>query len=309
MTTRVFGFREVTVSLLLALLALTALAQSPPQLAFDVASVRVASAGTPPRQRITDTRVEIVNMPMRSILLTAFRLAPIQLVAPDSVDRTRIDIQAVIPAGRPRRDVPEMLQALLRDRFGLATRTEPRPLSVYELHVVKGGLKMTEVQPLDELTKELQRADQTKSPTTTVSETVDGPILNAMISLGVRTATMSTKYDRTFTERGTQIIDAERMSIAQLVSVLTTTVDQLVVDKTGLAGVYKFRVELPQDAASVKRLIASGITTTVRGTPLTDPSGVSVFKAVEALGLKLEQRRSPVDVVVVDRLNTIPTPN
>jgi hypothetical protein len=37
-------------------------------------------------------------------------------------------------------------------------------------------------------------------------------------------------------------------------------------------------------------LLSIGITTTVQGTPLTDPTGVSVFKAVEGLGLKLEQR-------------------
>lgn len=37
--------------------------------------------------------------------------------------------------------------------------------------------------------------------------------------------------------------------------------------------------------------------------------GVSVFKERERLGLKLEQRRIPVEVIVVDRISRTPTAN
>jgi uncharacterized protein (TIGR03435 family) len=36
---------------------------------------------------------------------------------------------------------------------------------------------------------------------------------------------------------------------------------------------------------------------------------VSVFKAVEGLGLKLQERRAPVDVIVVDKIERTPTEN
>lgn len=97
--------------------------------------------------------------------------------------------------------------------------------------------------------------------------------------------------------------------MTELVSLLTTTVDEPVIDKTGLTGFYQFKIELPPDAASIRRMISSGTTTTVQGTPLTEPTGYSVFKALEGIGLKLEKRRSPVDVIVVDTLNIAPTPN
>ena len=309
MTARAFTSHIVAVT---ALLSLPAFAQSSSQLAFDVASVRVSSPGARASQRITDTRVDIINMPMRSVLQTAFGLTALtdfRLAAPGWVDQTRIDIQATIPAGRLRRDVPEMLRTLLKERFGLATHVEPRPMDVYELQVDKGGLKMTEVPPVDELTKELESVVSAKNPTDSVSETVDGPVRSGMISLGYRTTTTRSKYDRVFTARRTQLIDAARMSMSDLVSVLTTTVDEPVIDKTGLTGLYQFKIELPPDAASIRMMISAGTTTTVQGTPLTEPTGFSVFKALEGIGLKLEKRRSPVDVIVVDMLNTVPTPN
>ena len=309
MTARAFTSHVVAVA---ALLTLPAFAQSSSPLAFDVASVRVSSPGTRASERITDTRVDIINMPMRSVLQTAFGLTAqtrFRLAAPGWVEQTRIDIQATIPAGRLRRDVPEMLRTLLKERFALANHIEPRPMDVYELEIDKGGIKMTEVPPLDELTKELDAVVSAKNPTDSVSETVEGPVRTGMITLGYRTTTTRSKFDRVFTARRTQLIDAARMSMSDLVSVLTTTVDEPVIDKTGLTGLYQFKIELPPDAATIRSLIASGTTTTVQGTPLTEPTGFSVFKALEGIGLKLEKRRSPVDVIVVDALSTAPTPN
>jgi uncharacterized protein (TIGR03435 family) len=59
----------------------------------------------------------------------------------------------------------------------------------------------------------------------------------------------------------------------------------------------------------VPGLLAAGITTTVQGIPLTEPTGVSTVKAVEELGLKLEPRRMMVDTIVVDRIERTPTDN
>lgn len=40
-----------------------------------------------------------------------------------------------------------------------------------------------------------------------------------------------------------------------------------------------------------------------------EPTGADTFKAVEGLGLKLEERREPLDVLVVDTINRTPTEN
>jgi uncharacterized protein (TIGR03435 family) len=76
---------------------------------------------------------------------------------------------------------------------------------------------------------------------------------------------------------------------------------QPIIDSTGLNGVYQFNVELPLDARIVSMLIREG--------KLTDPTGVSPFSAMESLGLKLQRREAPIDVVVVDKLERTPTEN
>ena len=85
--------------------------------------------------------------------------------------------------------------------------------------------------------------------------------------------------------------------MANLVSALTSRisgVDRIVVDRTGLTGAFdvdlrwKFETE---DAAIRAQL------------PPPDPNAPSLFTALqEQLGLKLEATKSPVDVLVIDRV-------
>jgi hypothetical protein len=42
--------------------------------AFEVASVRLTQANTPPSRRVTDTRVDIVNMSLRALLVRVFQV-------------------------------------------------------------------------------------------------------------------------------------------------------------------------------------------------------------------------------------------
>jgi uncharacterized protein (TIGR03435 family) len=81
----------------------------------------------------------------------------------------------------------------------------------------------------------------------------------------------------------------------QLVSALTPFAGRVVLDRTGLGGLFDFDLEWspdrlprqPPDDPEPLRI---------------DPSGPSLFTAVqEQLGLKLESTKGPVDVLVVDR--------
>jgi uncharacterized protein (TIGR03435 family) len=74
-------------------------------------------------------------------------------------------------------------------------------------------------------------------------------------------------------------------------------------------GGYEFRIELPPDAAVIRRMLSTGTSTTVAGTPLTEPTGVSASDALEKVGLQLERRRTPIDVIVIDKLERTPTEN
>jgi len=70
-------------------------------------------------------------------------------------------------------------------------------------------------------------------------------------------------------------------------------------DNTGLTGRYDFKLEWSPDERQPNR----------DGEP-ADPNGASIFAAVqEQLGLKLEVKKFPVEMFVIDQLNKVPTAN
>jgi uncharacterized protein (TIGR03435 family) len=109
---------------------------------------------------------------------------------------------------------------------------------------------------------------------------------------------------------GGSVFNAARMTMAELVPFLWETMDAPVVDKTGLTGVYQFTLTLPRGAMGERHIreLASGRL----GASLSSAAptgGLSALKAIESLGLKLERRRVPLEVVVVDQISRTPTEN
>ncbi len=81
-------------------------------------------------------------------------------------------------------------------------------------------------------------------------------------------------------------------TMAQLADFLTFTVQRPVLDRTGLEGAYNIPLEMSQEELGK-----------------SDGSSPSIFTIVESLGLKLESRKVPVEVIVVDSGNKVPTEN
>jgi uncharacterized protein (TIGR03435 family) len=89
-----------------------------------------------PSSRVSPGRFEMVDVAARDIVARAFGIDWQQrsrVVAPNWADRDTFEIRAVMPAGATERDIPEMLNALLEERFRFKARIEQRPFSVYEL--------------------------------------------------------------------------------------------------------------------------------------------------------------------------------
>jgi uncharacterized protein (TIGR03435 family) len=86
-------------------------------------------------------------------------------------------------------------------------------------------------------------------------------------------------------------ITGQQMPMSVLVSLLSRFDGQLFVDKTGLTGRYQIKLEwVPAND--------------------TSRSGVSLSEALDTqLGLRMERRREPLDVVVVEKGERIPTDN
>jgi uncharacterized protein (TIGR03435 family) len=131
-----------------------------------------------------------------------------------------------------------------------------------------------------------------------------------------REITARTNYEWADTERGTRIVDATRISMGQLRDVIQSSIGRPVIDKTGLTGLYQFRIELPrnmeQEAQWAQRL---GNMTNRNGERIVPPpadntpSSASAFKAIEGLGLRLQERRAPYDVLIVNSLLKEPRAN
>src|SRR5580658_3675204 len=131
--------RNSLTPMLLALSLALAPALSAQPLAFDAASVKPAvDPGrvpmfclTPctPGERLTvdGARVDIRFMSLDTLIITAYRIKPYQLSGPDWMKESpRFDIMAKIPDGISKDRVPEMLQALLAERFKLSIHREAR---------------------------------------------------------------------------------------------------------------------------------------------------------------------------------------
>jgi len=298
--------------LFLTLAARLVAAQAP---GFDVASVRLAPGPGITSQRMTDSRVDLSLINLRALLLLAFRAKGYELTGPDWLAETRVSVQATLPAGATRQQIPEMLQRLIAERFHLMVHREPRPMDVYELVVAPGGHKMREVEAADELDKKFppnKVAEQfgNADKVDTVQDTPEGPVRTVTgDDLGRTMITQRTMYKLTLNmdrlSRRTQSLDATRMTMAELAKVLTDVTGQPVLDKTDLRGTYQFGdVELPLDArvlGAAREAFAS------RGG--IEVPYVSESKSVESLGLRLERRRSTIDLIVVDSIDRAPTDN
>jgi uncharacterized protein (TIGR03435 family) len=91
------------------------------------------------------------------------------------------------------------------------------------------------------------------------------------------------------------------MTMAQLVYVLSTVVDRVVVDRTDLAGEFDLDLQF-----SVEGL---GGVAAAQDVDRQLNDSASIFTALqEQLGLKLESARGPVEVIVIDNVEP-PTPD
>lgn len=274
----------------------TASGQAPavPSPTFEVASVKPNKSGQPfvslgiqPGGRFTAT-----NVPLRLLIRNAYQIQDFQLVgAPDWVSTDRFDIIAkaegdVPPSapGGPPGPIQFMLRALLAERFNLKMHPERRELPIYAMVLARSDGKLgPQLRPTAVDCAAVQAARRGGPPPTPQQP---GERLPCGIRIGPGQLTVGS------------------MPMSQLATLLSPSVQRVVVDRTGLSGNFDFDLtwtpdQIPQGPppAGAPQL------------PPIDPNGPSILTAVqEQLGLKLDSTRGPVDVLVVDNVEK-PTPD
>jgi uncharacterized protein (TIGR03435 family) len=303
---------------LLVLVAPVALvAQAPVAPAFEVASVRLSVApGGLATQQLLDTRATLIRQSLQRILLLAFRVKDYQLAAPPWLQEVVVDIQATLPAGATRQQVPGMLQGLLAQRFGLVARRELRPRDVYELVVDSGGIRqMREVESLNELDRTIPidssaPADALDSADR-VQETLDGPV-RRVVGEGLQMITLTTRSMYSTRRAGDsflQALSATRMTMAELATVLEGVLGQPVFDRTNLGGLYTFTVVLPPSNVTREIILRRSALSPNLPPEFTVPAIDLASKSLKELGLRLEKRTAEIETIVVDKIERTPTAN
>lgn len=253
------------------LIAATGLAgQTPANPAFEVASIKPNKSGQEGGTLyIRAGTFRAVNVSLRSLIATAYgsdrSLFNDQIIgAPDWAVSDRFDIIAKIEgASQTLRELPPLLRPLLEQRFKLASHRETRPLPIFNLVTARADGRLGP-QMQRSIVDCLARSAAVRAGATVVPPPANRP------ACGMRF--------------GTGTVSAGGLTLSNLVRMLSSTVERLVVDRTGLAGDFDVELQWAPDGTA----------------PDDRPS---IFTAVEEqLGLKLESTRAPVEVLVIDRV-------
>jgi uncharacterized protein (TIGR03435 family) len=268
---------------------------------FEVASIK---PGSPPGanrvlggMHMDGAQVSWTFLSVKDYIGSAYRVKNYQISGPDWLASQRFDITAKLPAGSSSKDVPEMLQSLLEDRFQMRSHREEKELPVYGLMIGKGGLKMRESPP--------DSGAEVKSDAVPRASSVA-----AVSTPGGVTVNYSNGSNFTFADNR---FEGHKLSAALMADVMARFTDRPVVDMTDLKGNYDFVLELtPEDfrAMGIRAAIAAGVAIPPQVLQqIESASGDSLSNALEKLGLKLESRKAPVEMLVIDHAEKTPADN
>ena len=222
---------------------------------FDVASVKKRDRGLPPRKNVTANGVVETTGTVASMVFGAYGVEPARVVGfPSWALTDQFDISARTAPGTGRVQMLQMVQSLLADRFGLTMHVEQRPVRHYDLK---------RPSPAVDFGAHLRKVDDcTNAP--------PGPPL---------------PKGMTFLGGGCGVIQTVLLMVSG-------PIQTVVVDKTGLAGLFAYELFIPADEPRDLGIAVSTMQRILR----------------EQWGLTLERSDEPVDVFVIDSLR-MPSPD
>ncbi|SRR5579871_116780 len=277
--------RKLLVSLIMALASLAA-AQAKPA-TFEVASIKAA----PPPDRPTmgrnnasamivdNARVYIASATLGELINTAFRVRSFQVVGPPWLSATgasaqRFTVQAALPQGASKSQAPEMLQALLIERFHIQFHRVEKEQSVFAMMVAKTGAKLREAG-----------VDDAPTPAAATG--------NQKVSQAPMGNTIHMEQD---------------LTMEGLCDLATRFLDRPVIDMTEMKGTYHAIVELSID--DMRTIAARNGNLPMSDAPAAaEPTGSTLVDSLKAMGLRLEPLKANVTQLVIDAVEKMPAEN
>jgi uncharacterized protein (TIGR03435 family) len=255
------------------------LAQSAPtdhsRLEFEVASIKLnKSSDRAVRIGAKGGRFTAINFPLQMLITRAYKISDLQFTgAPKWLSSDRYDIEAKAEGDPSPEAISAMLQSLFEERLQLKYHREFKEMAIYALVVKKAGkLKASE------------------------GECVPGTPSHAVPS---RPETPVIPCGRATTTAG-HLLGA-KIEIGQLVKPLSELSGRIVRDETNLTGKYDINVEYTPERSLGLSPNSPANSAAIPQAP--DPGGPSLFDAIEEkLGLKLELKNEPVEIMVIDHV-------
>jgi uncharacterized protein (TIGR03435 family) len=291
--------RFVSAAVIALLVGVQAQAQAPgKKLEFEVASVRPSSkemrdaAPVTLGLRMDGSQARIGALTLRDYIAMAFRIKSYQVLGAEWIATERFDVNAKLPEGSTVDQIPAMVQSLLSERFALKFHREPKDLPVYALVVGKPPLKL----------KESRIDPDASAPTPGVNISATGSAAGVAVNLG------NGSY---YTFAGGKF-EGKKIAGRVLADVLERYTDRPILDATNLKGSYDFSFAVtPEDYQSllIRAAVNSGVFLPPQALRLLDNGGDPLGDALAQLGLKLESRTAPVDLLIVDQILRTPTDN
>lgn len=316
-------------------------------LSFEVASIKPAPPINPQAilaggkmhvgTQIDGARVDMGHAIPIAMIMQAFDLKLHQVQGPDWLlkDPEAFDIVATLPPGATSSQVPEMLQNLLKDRFGLKYHMVEQQKDAYAMVVGNQPLKLEQVE-----IEEYKPADPSVAPPAPPK----GAQVIQIPGAGQATVTPSGGFEMNMRPQAAvkgignirMKMDAPKpgsnpadlkmtmemeATMDALAGQLSSLLDKPVVDMTGLKGGYKVPLEMGLvDLMAVAQKLGGAMGANVGPAPgagaagpafaASDPGGgASIKDSVQKLGLRLEPRKLPIEIMVIDHLDKMPTDN
>ena len=268
------------------------------RLEFEVASIRPSPPATQGQVQVglhvDGAMIRINYLNLKDYIAMAYQMKLYQVIGPEwlASDAERFDISAKLPEKSNRSQVDQMLRSLLQDRFQLKTHTESKEFPVYALVLGKSALQLKESPP-----------DNVDADAGQVNVAAGGSRNGVSVNLG---------NGSSFGFSNNQL-EARKLTMLSFADTLSRFMDRPVVDMTGLTGNYDFTLKLTEEdyqAMLIRSAVAAGVNLPPQALRVLDnASDESLFSAIESQGLKLERRKEPLPVLVVDHSEKVPTSN
>jgi bla regulator protein BlaR1 len=303
---------------------------------FEVASIRPAGpmnvrgggggiserAGIPGRcvQKVTldQGRLDIRCYSLGKLMWAwAFGIPPARLAgtawmgdsASDWTGGQKFDISAKLPDGASRDQVPAMLQNLLTTRFKLITHREYMEQPVYALIAAKGGPTVAPASQngdtLAAAANPLGGGPMNMNGVSFYGERIPNPSGGGSQIVTMNSPRMGTVRDSdSGSPKHIRRFEAPSITFAGIADLLTIIGigPEPVIDLTGEKG--RHQVVLEMSMAELEALLKDGMRDDIQSAELK-----AAQDGLKKLGLHLERRKAPIEVLVVDHLEKAPTEN